>query len=187
MKTNISIKTVLFLAVVLLMVVNVVALITMIIKSNKSTSPPVVEEIAEVDNPRSFHKWMRSELDLSENQLEQFHVLRREFMRTSRPILRDIGSMRREYIHEILKEEPDTIILYHLNDEMQSMQARLKVMTLHHFLEVKHVLNHEQQNKYFRMMGEFSHHKHHKPCSGKEMDAFSHKDRTGKAPCMMEE
>lgn len=145
-------KTLLILLIVLLVVINISALLT-IIYHHKVQEPPlppmenpmenysVKDEIAS----RGMYHFIKDELQLSDEQFEQFRDINRTNMIKSREIASELNRIRREMMNEIAKENPNLEKLDSFAQDIGALHYNLKKLTINHFLELKEICTYEQQ------------------------------------------
>jgi len=137
---------------VVLMIANLAALITFISINNKMAKRPCYPSLDEKSKHRPPHHELLKELQLDENQAEQFAALRKKYADEARNNFREIKGIRDSIFTELIKDEPDTAILKIFNNKLILFQQEMTTLTYYHILEVKKVLNKEQQNKYFKFL-----------------------------------
>lgn len=152
-----TIKTWMIIAIVVLFIINLVAITTIFVQNkqnarNNMNFRPFMKE----KSYEHFHKFLQNELELSDNEMSEFHNLRKKYMQESRSIMIKMGKKRSQVFEEVIKEEVDTLRLSNLNIEIDKLHVSIRLLTLKHFLEVKKVLSTEQQRKYFRLLNEMS-------------------------------
>lgn len=160
-----------FWILVSLVIINVVALIT-IIFSNKNpiqvNNPPSTENM----EFRGMNYFLRHELNLSREQFEELRMMRQVSLNETSQIWLEIHGKREAMLEEIIKNEPDEAKIENLAKEMGDLHEKLKLQTFNHFLQIKNVCTPDQQKKLNRFLKEIKErnppHHHRKRMRGRE-------------------
>jgi Spy/CpxP family protein refolding chaperone len=142
-------KNSVILFLVLLTIINIAALATFAYHRfhPKMHFPPM-------DQPDTPERFMKRELDLSEEQVKEFEAQRERFKIETEPILDSIQAKRKELMDEIAAEKPNVDKLDKLTEEIGALEITLKKKTTAHLLEGKALLTLEQQKKFFSLFDE---------------------------------
>ncbi len=146
-------------AVILLAALNITILITLGVKKNQSQKdaaqwgPPRNEMQGEWQKPNR----LEHELNLSPQQQEQFHELKREYFRDTKEHKASLQVLYRALMEELNSEQPDTNLLNRLAEQIGQLHTEQQKATFNHFLSLQKVCSHEQyqilQQNFMRHMG----------------------------------
>jgi len=101
------------------------------------------------DNRSETILWfLQRELDLTEQQAQQFQTLRQQYLLTSRTIMSEIHQLREELTDELFAASPDAQKADKLAEEIGAKHAALELLLFRHFLELKAVCQPAQQTKF---------------------------------------
>ena len=145
MKTNTK-KTLLISSIIILLVVNISALST-IIYNNKTRSNKLEEinKIQEEMRQQGMRKFFQDELNLNDDQVEEFHSSFTKYSEESREIAYKLKNERHEMMIELAKINPNQNKLDIIAKEIGDLHYELKKLTINHFLALKEICNEEQQ------------------------------------------
>ncbi|MFC2114495.1 Spy/CpxP family protein refolding chaperone [Bacteroidota bacterium] len=153
MKNKFSYKTTVVIILLVLLVVNIAALSTIIYKNKHSHPkfpPPQNEDFFQ--GPGHFRDFMLKDLGLSDEQFEEFRMQGRDFFKSSRESMEKMRINKENLFLEISKENPDTVVLNRITNQMGQDYAALKRASIAHFFEIKKILTPDQQQKFFERM-----------------------------------
>lgn len=143
MKTLVNRSWITYLLVFLL-ITNLAALGTIIyflsVQDNKPLLPP--EQHAEMKGGDIIKS-----LNLTPAQNTKFIESRNRFQEKTRPVLNDVQLIRKEIIDKLDTDNPDTVKLYKLADELGKKNALLKKQAMRHFIEIRRECDPEQKIK----------------------------------------
>jgi Spy/CpxP family protein refolding chaperone len=142
-------KSSIILFLVLLTIVNIAALAT-IGYHRFHPRKPFPPEI----RPDMHKDFVKRELELSEEQAEQFEAHVEKLKTEMEPILDSLRSKRKDLMNEILAEEPNKDKLNRLSEEIGALHVQLGKKTTAHMLKAKSFLTPEQQKKFFSLFEE---------------------------------
>lgn len=142
--------------VVILTVTNLATIGTIVYHSYGRKSDHFHEENqSNHQTPGKF--FLQKELNLSPQQEGEFTIYRNKFFSDSKIIFKQLETKRIAIIAEIGKTSPDTTVLYRYSDEIGTMHAALKRLTINHLLDLKKLCTPEQKIKldslYQRLIG----------------------------------
>jgi len=145
-------KTLLLAILIILMVANLTALITFFIINKKASLADRDFRHPGKEARHHFHEFMMKDLKLTDKQFKDFEKIRDEYIKSGKDQVQLIKALKDSIFTEIVKENPDTLKIKSFS--MQAIQAQEVLMTkaYTHILEVKKVLNKEQQEKFFRFL-----------------------------------
>ncbi|MBW8325174.1 MAG: periplasmic heavy metal sensor [Prolixibacteraceae bacterium] len=111
----------------------------------KTTTPKQEEQTTLPGEQRT--RFFRDELNLSNEQIDQFRDINRTFNRTARNIEADLARLRKELIDELGTQNPDNNKLDKLAIEIGENHRKLKQVTTTFYLDMKAICNTGQQEK----------------------------------------
>jgi len=92
-------------------------------------------------------RFLKSELNLSENQVQQFIDSRNRHVDESREIQNKIHQLKRQIVGEAFSDAPDMAKIQNLSKEIGLHQAEFERYLFRHFSELKSYCTPEQQEK----------------------------------------
>ena len=92
-------------------------------------------------------RFFRDELNLDDDQIDQFRTINRTFNRTARGIEMNLAQLREDLINELGTQNPDSARLNQLADEIGDNHKELKKVTTTFYLDMKTICTTEQQAK----------------------------------------
>lgn len=141
---KISTKSILFLLVLFLLATNLAVIITYR-NHLKSEEQKINPEIKIPDT--QLGKFFRAELNLSDEQNNEFRNFRQQYNHTANKILFDMQSIRNSMIKELDQASPNREQLNLLSEELGIKHIELKSATFDYYFKLQDVLNEEQQIK----------------------------------------
>lgn len=145
-------KTLLLGFIILLIVINISALTTIYYKSkmvpkNRMEQNNMKDQV----HIRGMHRFIKEELNLSDEQFKLFQEVSRNNMIRSQEISFKLNDKRMEMMNEIAKINPNPKILDDIAHDIGELHYELKKNTIHHFLELKKICNADQQENLQKM------------------------------------
>jgi hypothetical protein len=92
-------------------------------------------------------QFFRNELKLSPEQENAFKGYRKLFFQNTKIIFDSIEKKRVGIIQELSKPKPDSLILFHLSDEIGVLHAKLKIESIRNLLRLRAICTPEQVKK----------------------------------------
>jgi len=92
-------------------------------------------------------RFFRDEMNLTPQQHRQFRDFRQNFHRKANGLAMRMQENRNMLFQELATENPDTVYLGKLADEIGKMHAQLKRLTFEYYLQMKSVCDPQQQQK----------------------------------------
>jgi Spy/CpxP family protein refolding chaperone len=92
-------------------------------------------------------RFFRDQLNLNDEQLDQFRNINRTFNRTARGIEMNLAQLREDLITELGKQNPDSVHLDQMAIEVGDNHRELKQVTTTFYLNMKKICTAEQQVK----------------------------------------
>jgi Spy/CpxP family protein refolding chaperone len=89
----------------------------------------------------------RDQLNLNDEQLDQFRNINRTFNRTARDIEMDLAQLRTDMINELGAQKPDSVRLEQMALEIGNKHRELKQVTITFYLDMKKICTSQQQEK----------------------------------------
>lgn len=142
--------------VLLLLIMNVSAIITMLYHQKSEKTSGKFQAISVKDSVSSVQysgRWFRDELQLSRDQMAMFSDFNPPFRHKVRSINIELLEKRREMLDELTAENSDTLRLNILSDSIGMLHAGLKKATYEYYLEFKKICTPEQQEKLKEIFG----------------------------------
>ncbi len=157
-------KTLLTVTIIVLLMINISALITIFYNKNLRNKAFKAEQDLKTEMEiKGMNRFISEELNLSEEQFSQFQKVNQENMTKTHLIASKLNDKRREMINEIANKNPNLKNLDAIAKEIGELHYDLKRATIHHFLELKDICNEDQQENlnrlFFKMIydSEFDH------------------------------
>jgi len=98
--------------------------------------------------PNSIHFFLKRELDLSKDQMQEFKRLGDEHHRESDVLHEDIHRLKREMMEEMFASHPNSKKVDALAEEIGTREAQLQKQLFSHFMNLASVCNPEQRAKF---------------------------------------
>jgi Spy/CpxP family protein refolding chaperone len=96
-------------------------------------------------------RFFRDQLNLDDNQLNEFREINRTFNRTARDIEISLSQLRKEIVDELGATHPDSIKLDSLAREIGNDHHNLKQVTTRYYLDMKKICTPEQQARLYEI------------------------------------
>ncbi len=131
--------------VVVLLVVNIISISALwLAKNEKRSGPPL--------RPKNGELFLKEALGLSPSQLEEIKLLRENHFQEMQALRKASDGSRRKMFEEIKAVKPDSLLLVKYAEQIGSAQAAIEKQTIHHFIDIKSVLEPEQLVKFNRTL-----------------------------------
>lgn len=92
-------------------------------------------------------RFFRDELNLNDDQIDQFRQINRTFNRTARGIEMNLAQLREDLINELGTPNPDSSRLHQMATDVGDNHRELKQVTTTFYLDMKKLCTPEQQAK----------------------------------------
>jgi Spy/CpxP family protein refolding chaperone len=92
-------------------------------------------------------RFFRDEMNLTPQQHRQFRDFRQHFHYKADVLVQNMQERRNEMFDELAKENPDTVYLNQLANQIGDLHGQLKRLTYEFYLQMKGVCNPDQQRK----------------------------------------
>jgi Spy/CpxP family protein refolding chaperone len=112
-------------------------------------TPPSQENRSE-----TVQLFLQRELNLTDQQAQQFTTLRTQYLATSRVLMQDVMALRKTLTEEMFATSPDTPKADQIAEQIGVKHAEVERLLFSHLLELKAVCEPEQQAKFQRLMQE---------------------------------
>lgn len=146
------------LAIVVLVVMNVSTLVTVAYlqrKSANSEMSPVLDSKQQEVNAEQFSgRYFRDKLNFNNEQMEKFRKVNSLFRPKVREITTELSQKRQQMLREMSANISDTIMLNALSDSIGYLHSDLKKLTYRYYLEIKGICDPEQQKKLEQLFGD---------------------------------
>ncbi|MCF6240338.1 MAG: Spy/CpxP family protein refolding chaperone [Bacteroidales bacterium] len=154
--------------IVILLIMNISALST--IAYYKYSAKKHIEQIREkkkrgINSYRGKNygqrvkKYVRKELNLSDEQFKKYSHLKDINMQKSRDLWKQINEKRSLTFKEYCKEHPDTLLLMQLSEDIGNLHKQVHREMIRHFNEVEKILDPEQKKQFREMLCKMAEHK----------------------------
>ena len=100
---------------------------------------------------KRFGHFMFRELNLTKPQRKQFQKFRHNYQHNAKILTKEMKEKRNEIFEELSKENPDTIRLYEMAEDIGIFHKNLKKQTIRHYLKMKKICNKQQQKKLLKI------------------------------------
>ena len=139
-------KNTLIWIIIALLAINVAAITTIIIfmGSARNFHPQMMKN----GEPPAF---LRNELGLSPMQSRNFDRMHIEFREKTSGVIHELDSLRYEMMEELSNENPDSLKLDKIAEEIGTWHSKLKKQTIYHFKQMKRNCNVEQRRNLSRI------------------------------------
>jgi len=107
---------------------------------------PKIEELKVIPGEQRT-RFFRDQLNLNDEQLDQFRNINRTFNRTARGIEMNLAQLREDLLNELGTQNPDSIRLSQMATEVGNNHRELKQLTTTFYLNMKKICTSEQQVK----------------------------------------
>lgn len=92
-------------------------------------------------------RFFREELKLTPDQEKTFKISRHQFFQNSKIIFDSLEKTNRLIIEELSKQKPDSVVLFHLADQIGSLHAQWKHQSIQNLLNLHSICTPEQIKK----------------------------------------
>lgn len=136
-------------AVAFVFVLNIVLLFMLWLSMQGQRTPQLPPRREPGEKMRAI---LKSDLGLSELQIEQFEKSRKQHQRQSLVFLNDIKNLKGEMFNELFETKPDSVKVTTLIDSIGEKQKQLERLTYEHFAALKDVCGDDQQQQQLRLI-----------------------------------
>lgn len=152
MKTYFSKYRILIWLIIILLIINISAITTIFlgisVRDKKDVRPlPPKTEYNRHHDGRFFDR----NLNLSEEQHQQFIKAKHKFYSEAKKIAGQMHKKRVEFIDELASDEPDTLKLQEIANEIGMLHSKLKFQTYKHYLNMKSICTEGQEEKLIKI------------------------------------
>lgn len=136
----------LFIAIIVLLLASNVA--TVITFRNHLTEDHAMAVIDSIEMPdRQIGRFFRDELELKNDQMDQFRQFRRTYNRSANGVLSSMNEIRQDMVKELRDVHPNRENLDDLAGELGALHEELKGLTFDYYFAMQSVLNEDQQGR----------------------------------------
>jgi Spy/CpxP family protein refolding chaperone len=144
--------TLLVWSVIVLALMNITTFITIgyhVYKTNQTENIAGTQntKLLETDAAQFSGRYFRDQLELTDDQMDQFRDINPEFRQQARDITIHLAEDRQEMLDEMVSSSPDTVKLNQLSGEIGNLHRSLKVLTYKYYLDMKILCTPAQQKK----------------------------------------
>ncbi|MBC8186107.1 periplasmic heavy metal sensor [candidate division KSB1 bacterium] len=100
---------------------------------------------------------LQEELDLSDEQIKRYDLLRRDHHQQTQILIREIPRLKREMMDEIFKSNADTLKVMEISKLIGEKQTEIEQVTFDHLLDLKELCGEKQAAKLHGLLEEFFH------------------------------
>ncbi len=104
---------------------------------------------AQPERTSSENFW--KELNFSQQQIDTFRAMGKQYGLETRQVMAEMQKIRIELINEMSSANPDTARMFALADEIGNEHAKIKRMTINHFIQLKNTYSPEQFDRFLKM------------------------------------
>jgi Spy/CpxP family protein refolding chaperone len=116
-------------------------------RMTEAKTPETKQEDQKVIPGEQRTRFFRDQLNLNDEQLDQFRDINRTFNRTARGIEMNLAQLREDLITELGKQNPDSVHLDQMAIDVGNCHRKLKQVTTTFYLNMKKICTAEQQIK----------------------------------------
>jgi len=139
-------KTLLIVSIIVFVLINISALVTIFYKGKVNERRAFDVNVQKEQIRQSgMYGYFRKELDLSDEQFDDFKEINRTYSFKAHDISKELNEARHSLINEISKSNPSSELIDSIAKEIGNLHYRLKLLTADHFIELKTICNEEQQ------------------------------------------
>ncbi len=150
MKTYFTRSRILIWLVIILLIINISAVITILYSIKARNELRFSAGKFSHDKEFIHHhpgKSFKNCMNLNELQHQQFRTAKHRFFLEAGKLSGQMHEKRIEFINELASDKPDTIKIQEIANEIGSLHAKLKYQTYKHYIEMKSVCTKEQEEK----------------------------------------
>jgi Spy/CpxP family protein refolding chaperone len=142
-----------FWTIVILVILNISTISMLWFNQNRriGASP----QIREPRQDQRTLQFLQKELNLTDEQIQQYDQLRQTHAEQTRLLVNDVRDSKREMMNEIFNDEPDIARAMQIADLIGKKQTELERITFKHFSDLKELCGKEQLDKLHELMDEF--------------------------------
>ncbi len=138
-------KNTVILVIAVLLIINIASISTIVYHSYGNS------KVEEPKEERTSMRVFKQELNLNQQQITDFGKWGRIYRDKTREILIEMGEVRIALFNEMSLANPDTAKMFAMADEIGSMHAQIKRLTVDHFLVIKENSSPEQFEKFVKL------------------------------------
>jgi len=100
------------------------------------------------------HRFLQTELSLTEAQLAQTEALRQAFVKKVAPLRQQMREKNVEIVRLLMDDQPDMTRIDALLDEIAALQRQVQALAVDHLRQQAKLLRPEQRTEFFQLMEE---------------------------------
>ncbi|MBN1789163.1 MAG: hypothetical protein JW830_01615 [Bacteroidales bacterium] len=108
-----------------------------------NTHPPVTMRF----NRQGPGVFLKDELNLSDEQFNKYMEFRNEYQNKALQTSRHINSLRRSYMHALIQDKPDKVLMQETCDSIGTMHARMMQETGNYYFQIRQLCHDDQVEK----------------------------------------
>lgn len=169
-----------FWCMIILVVLNIATLTSFWLGKSKVIPPIAPRQRAD------GQRIMQEQLELSDEQAQQFEQIRNEHFMRTRPLQDDTHKIRLDLLNETFVSEPDKTRIKNLFTELENKQSQFEKNLFRHFQELKEACNEQQAEELEIMLRNLIENtrprgpQHHRPGPAGEFDRITDRRLVGK-------
>ncbi len=103
-------------------------------------------------NEQTVINLVKQEVNLTSSQIKQFKKLKITFHKKIDSLSVKVQNYNKLLAIEIKKDNPDTVIINNLINNLSKIQNKSKYIVIQHFFSIKKILSKDQQEKFFNIV-----------------------------------
>ena len=138
--------------VIFLLILNLSVIATVLITNNKQAKSMSLPAVTKRHPGPGAGMFLRTELDMSDQQFLQFNQARIKYQARARELNRQLSVFKKNYYDELMKGNPDPDIIRITCDSIGARHVQLMQETGSYYLEIRKLCNNDQitrLNKFF--------------------------------------
>lgn len=134
-----------------LLLINISALLTIILKNRITNQPFEQRQPREEIRREQMDRFMKDEFNFTREQFQEFRSINDKNRKEALNIAHELERKRDELLMELTKDDPDSVKLEIIAQEIGELHTTLKMITVNHFLELKEICTPAQQKVLHKM------------------------------------
>lgn len=146
--------------IVILVILNIITLTFMWLTRNDGMRPmpPMPmhgENMGDHQNEGRMIDFLKSELDLNDEQLNQLIKERDDHFNKVKILLEEIHHNKKQIVEKVFEHTGQDTSVYKLSNDIGVAQAQIEILTYLHFIKVKEILGKDQKEKFKKFINQF--------------------------------
>ena len=130
--------------IVILLIVNIITVSIIWIQTTRTNRFPPPSMQGDKNGPAGL---MQHELGLSDEQVKQYNQIRKENLDEAKAITDKIADTKIQFAKELFKQNPDTVVISSLANQIGKAQSQLEVLRFYQFRRLIAICKPEQKEK----------------------------------------